>query len=159
MKTAYGLNNPLFYTQGVSLPADGWGQTIAIIEVDHDPYLASDLSKFDATYGLSNPTYFPQFKAQTAWIYQYDLAGNTTDSGWAQEETLDVEWAHAMAPRANLLVIEAASGSTTDLLRAIAVARATPGVGIVSMSWGVPEFPDEAAYDVYFTTPPGHMWG
>ncbi len=157
LKTAYGLNNLQYFTQGVSLPADGWGETIAIIEVDHDPYLASDLAKFDATYGLSNPTNYSQAQPGAPWLSQFNLAGGTTDPGWAEEETLDVEWAHAMAPRANLLVMEAASGSTADLLQAIAAARATPGVGIVSMSWGVPEFPNESAYDVYFTTPPGHV--
>ena len=55
-------------------------------------------------------------------MYQFNLAGNATDSGWAQEETLDVEWAHAMAPGANILVVEAASGSTADLLQAVLVA-------------------------------------
>ena len=157
LQTAYGLNNLYFYTQGASVPADGRSETIAVIEVDHDPYLTSDLAKFDSTYGLATPAAIGQNASGQPWIYQFNLAGGRSDSGWAQEETLDVEWAHAMAPAANILVVEAASGSTSDLLQAIAVARATPGVTVVSMSWGIAEFPGEVADDVYFTTPPGHV--
>ena len=56
------------------------------------------------------------------------------------------------------LVIEAASDSLSDLLQAITVwARNTPGVAVVSMSWGESEFPNESAFDTYFTTPAGHV--
>ena len=58
LQTAYGLSNLTFYTQGASVPADGRSETIALIEVDHDPYLASDLAKFDSTYGLATPAVF-----------------------------------------------------------------------------------------------------
>ena len=60
---------------------------------------------------------------------------------------LDVEWAHAMAPGANILVVEAApSGSPTqelqNLLNAVNTARNSPGVVAVSMSWGFNELPE-----------------
>ena len=83
-------------------------------------------------------------------------AGSRTDNDWAAEETLDVEWAHAIAPGANLLVVEAASQSIPDLMAAVNTARNTPGVVAVSMSWGFGETPNETSYDSYFTTPAGH---
>ena len=73
-----------------------------------------------------------------------DLAGNQTDYGWALEESLDVEWAHAIAPAANILVVEAGSQTLKGLITAVNVARNTPGVVAVSMSWGFNEFPGES---------------
>jgi hypothetical protein len=156
LQTAYGLQNLTFDIGGSAFPANGIGQTIAIIDVFHDPYLASDLATFDATNGLSTPSPVGQNAPGTPWFYQANFAGNQTNDGWAQEETLDVESAHAMAPGANILVIEAASDSVPDLLNAIQAARNTPGVSVVSMSFGVNEFAGENAYDSYFTTPAGH---
>ena len=69
---------------------------------------------------------------------------------------MDVEWAHAMAPGANLLLVEASDNSLGNLLAAVDGARTYPGVVAVSMSWGAGEFPTEAAYDDYFTTPGNH---
>ena len=84
-------------------------------------------------------------------------AGTHTNSGWAGEESLDVEWAHAVAPGANILVVEAKSQSLLDLLSAVNTARYTPGVVAVSMSWGFGEMSNESSYDSYFTTPAGHV--
>src|SRR5262249_43291309 len=72
------------------------------------------------------------------------------------EEALDVEWAHAIAPKANIILVEAYSNSTSDLLTAVDYARHAPGVVAVSMSWGGGEAPTETSADSYFTTPAGH---
>ena len=157
LQAAYGLNNLTFAVGGASVPASGKGETIAIIDVEHDPYIYSDLTKFDATFGLSTPAQLGQNAPGTPWFNVINLAGNSTDDGWAEEESLDVESAHAVAPGANILVIEAASDNLSDLLNAILVARYTSGVAVVSMSWGESEFPNEAAFDTYFTTPAGHV--
>jgi subtilase family serine protease len=90
-----------------------------------------------------------------------DQAGTQTDSGWALEESMDVEWAHAIAPGASILVVEAApSYSQTqelqNLLNAVNTARNTTGVVAVSMSWGFNEMSNESSFDSYFTTPAGH---
>src|SRR5262249_28169822 len=70
------------------------------------------------------------------------------------------QWAHAIAPKANLLVVEAQSDSISDLIAAVDYARHQAGVTAVSMSWGLPEdFVDAsvpARFDSYFTTPAGH---
>ncbi|HEY2158617.1 MAG TPA: S53 family peptidase, partial [Isosphaeraceae bacterium] len=155
--TAYGLNNLMFTTSALPFPANGTGETIAIIDVYHDPYIYADLAKYDATFGLPTPGYGGLGQAGAGWFNVANLAGSATNDGWAEEEALDVETAHSVAPGANILVIEAKSDNFNDLLYAIQFARATPGVGVVSMSWGQSEFPNEAAYDAYFTTPAGHV--
>ncbi len=99
---AYGLNAITFQSStGTTVKGDGTGETIALIEMYHDPNLASDLATFDQEYGLPAPT-----------LTVDNLAGSQTDSGWALEESLDVEWAHAIAPGANILVVEAAPATT-----------------------------------------------
>jgi subtilase family serine protease len=141
IRQAYGINQ---------VNATGAGQTIAIVDAYYDPTVASDLATFDAQFGLSAP---PSFQ-------QVQMNGVTqTDSGWAMETSLDIEWAHAIAPQANLLLVEAPSNSFTDLLSAVSYAAAQPGVVAVSMSWGGSEFQGESSSDSTFTTPSGHIGG
>ncbi len=143
---AYGLDAIAFrLSSGAIVPGNGSGETIALIEADHDPSLASDLHVFDQANNLPDP--------QLTVVNQ---AGSRTNATWASEETLDVEWAHAIAPGAGILVVEAKSPDLTDLLSAVDTARETPGVVAISMSWGFSETPSEASYDVHFTTPAGH---
>jgi subtilase family serine protease len=143
------------------LPYNGAGQTIAIVDAYDDPYIVSDLQMFDRTFGLSDPPHFT--KVAPEGVY-------SVDSGWAVETSLDVEWAHAIAPAANLLLVEAKSTSTDDLIGAVDYARKTAGVSVVSMSFGQGEFtgywsnpfhhvPGETDFDGFFTTPPGHIGG
>jgi kumamolisin len=73
--------------------------------------------------------------------------------GWELEESLDIEWAHAMAPGAKIFLVEAKSNSFSDLLTAEDVAGtlvAAAGGGEVSNSWGGSEFSGETAFDSYF---------
>ena len=67
-----------------------------------------------------------------------------------------MEWAHAVAPKANIILFEANSDSTANLMTAVKTAAAYPGVSVVSMSWGGSESSGETSYDSYFTTPSGH---
>ena len=128
-----------------AVKGDGTGETIALIEAYHDPSITSDLKTFDATFGLPDPS-----------MTVVDQAGQASDDGWALEESLDVEWAHAIAPGANILVVEASSQSLPALVTAVNTARNTPGVVAISMSWGFTEFRKETAYNSIFTTPSGH---
>ncbi len=146
LTTAYGLNAISFTSSsGSTVKGDGTGETIALIEAYNDPNIASDLHKFDVKYNLPDPK-----------LTVIDQAGSQTNSGWASEEALDVEWAHAIAPGANIVVVEARSQSITDLLKAVNTARSTAGVVAISMSWGFPESSTETSYDQYFATPAGH---
>lgn len=69
---------------------------------------------------------------------------------------MDIEWAHAIAPKATIVLFEAKSDSDADLYAAVDAARNYPGVSVVSMSWGSDETAADAANDVHFTTPAGH---
>ncbi len=70
---------------------------------------------------------------------------------------MDVEWAHAVAPQANLILFEANSASDQDLIStAVNTARNTPGVAAVTMSFGGSDYSGETALDSVFTTPTGH---
>ena len=68
-----------------------------------------------------------------------------------------MEWSHAIAPGANILVVEANSQGIQDLMAAVDTARSWPGVVAVSMSWGFSETPNETSYDANFTTPANHQ--
>ncbi len=146
VQTAYGFNQISISANGKSVPGTGSGQTIAIVDAYDDPNISSDLHTFDQAFGLPNPNFTKATpEGQPA-----------VDAGWSQEIALDVEWAHAVAPGANILLVEAASASVQDMLQAVDYARQQLGVVAVSMSWATSEFANEAAYDGYFTTPPGH---
>ncbi len=127
----------------------GAGQTIAIVDAYDDPTVSADLHKFDQQWGLSDPTL-------TVAKMTDNGKGPAANSGWDMEIALDVEWAHAMAPGAKILLVEANSASLSDLLNAVNYARNAAGVSVVSMSWGAGEFSSEGYYDSYFTTPAGH---
>ena len=145
LRHAYGLDAVVFRAHGQAIVGDGSGQTIAIVDPFHDPYLASDLQAFDQAFGLPDPS-----------LSQINLAGSRTNDGWAGEEAMDVEWAHAMAPAAKIVVVEASSDGVVSLMAAVNAARRLPGVAVVSMSWGGSELRNERKYDRTFTTPPGH---
>jgi hypothetical protein len=142
VRNAYGANQISFG----SVTGDGAGQTIAIVDAYYDPNIASDLQAFDAQYGLQSPGSFTQYVQRGLW---------QIDSGWALETALDVEWAHAMAPAANIVLVEA-QPTLNDMLSAVTFASQLPGVSVVSMSWGASEFSGESAYNNVFTTPAGH---
>ena len=78
------------------------------------------------------------------------------DQGWAGEIELDVEWAHAIAPGASILLVEANNANDSSLMTAVDYARNYAGVVAVSMSWGGSESAGETVDDSHFTTPAGH---
>jgi subtilase family serine protease len=142
---AYGFNNISF--SGVK--GDGTGQTIAIVDAYDDPNIASDLAAFDSKFGLA---------AANFTKIEQDVNGRAPaeDAGWAMEISLDVEWAHAMAPGAKIDLIEANTSSLSNLLSSVQYAASLTNVSVVSMSWGTSEFSGETSYNSYFTTPSGH---
>ena len=83
-------------------------------------------------------------------------AGNA-QGNWEVEEALDVEWAHAIAPGATIILVECNSNSGADLFMGVTTAASLPGVSVVSMSWGAGEYHGEENYDKDFTTPGGHQ--
>lgn len=142
---AYGLNAIEFpSSSNTPVAGNGSGETIALVEAYHDSTLVSDLHVFDQANGLADPS-----------LSVVDLAGTTSNPDWTSEEALDAEWAHAIAPGASIVVVEARSDSIDDLMKAVSVARGTPGVVAVSMSWGFGESSRQRSFDPLFLTPPG----
>lgn len=143
MKAAYGFS---------SSSTAGAGETIAIIDAYNDPNIASDLAVFDKEFGLAAPPSLT-ITGESGSTSQLP----STNASWDLETSLDVEWAHAIAPDANILLVEANSSSLNDLLNAVSYAKTVPSVATISMSWGGSEFRGENAYDAIFTTPAGHQ--
>jgi hypothetical protein len=137
----------------------GGANTIAIVDAYDDPTAAGDLAYFSTEFGLPAATLAVVYATGTN-------PGPDPTGGWELEESLDIEWAHAMAPNANIILVEAASDSGADLFQAVTVAsnevrcgstttcpKNSTGTGEVVMSWGSDEASDETSYDTYFTTP------
>ena len=161
IRQAYGLDD---ITLSGGIIGDGAGQTIAIIDQGDAPNLVStgdpnfdnsDLHQFDVEFGLPDP---PQFTKLDAYGGT-DIP--TTAVNFAGENTQDVEWVHALAPGANIILLEGTSG---DAYNAIQTARNLPGVTVVSMSFHT--FFDNNAdngvnyiepdLDALFVSPPNH---
>jgi kumamolisin len=149
----------------------GGSQNIAIVDAFDDPNAPGDLAWFSLQFGI--PLQLSKFHVVWATTNgtSCDVVPPDYTGGWELEESLDIEWAHAMAPNANLYLVEACSNSYNDLLTAVSVATnlvqcgqteinpstlalgTCPSItqaGMVSMSWGSGEFASETALDGYF---------
>jgi subtilase family serine protease len=123
----------------------GTGQTIAIVDAYDDPNAESDLKTFSSTYGLPACT-----TANYCFSKVYASGSKPrSDQGWSLEISLDVQWAHAIAPGAKILLVEAQNNQLSGLMSAVDVA-VSKGAKVVSMSWGSNEFSSETSYDYHF---------
>ncbi|MDR3369484.1 putative Ig domain-containing protein [Rhodoferax sp.] len=156
IRAAYGLSAlpaagaNLNTTQAAQL---GAGQTIYIVDAKHNPNVAAELAAFNQKFGLPTCTTqsiaassklplssAPVTGCQLSIVYNTAAGAMTSaapayDSGWATEISLDVQWAHATAPMARIILIEAADASINNLLGGVLLANAM-GPGAVSMSFG-----------------------
>lgn len=137
----------------------GAGITIAIVDAYHDPTAAADFDAFSKQFGL------PTIAGGCRCFRQVDQTGGRHypaigDAGWRGEISLDIEWAHAIAPGATILLVEARRApsdtdacvsSLSDLLAA--EDYATAHAQVVSNSWGCPEVPTETNFDSHFNKP------
>ena len=152
---AYGFNQIKFKSGSSTVTANGAGQTIAIVDAYGSPTISNDLQTFDRTYGISNNDSTGHFALSIA----KPEGAVSTNGQWSIETSLDVEWAHAIAPGAHILLVEARSSALADLFTAVNYARQQTGVVAVSMSWGGSEFNGEQGFDSFLTTPSGHVGG
>jgi subtilase family serine protease len=147
----YGLSPATIksvYNFPTSLTA-GAGKTIAIVDAYDSPTAESDLNVFSSQYGL------PACTTANGCFKKVGQNGNSryprVDQGWALEISLDVQWAHAIAPGAKILLVEAKSNRFSDLLAAEDYAKRN--AQYVSNSWGGSEFSGESTYDSHFAQP------
>jgi subtilase family serine protease len=123
IQTAYNLT-PL-YQQGLT----GKGMTVAIVDAYGSTTIANDVAAFSQYMGLPAPN--------------LSIIGTPTESnfstdanaGWALETTLDVEWVHAIAPGARIVLVVTPTNSFTDLFTGVLQAASVPGVVSISNSW------------------------
>ena len=139
----------------------GAGQIIAIVNAFHYLEAASDLKTFIDTFRLRRmyglPGRAPCTVAAGPHSCFQQIHARPTPSPlpppgqevWNLESALDIQWAHAIAPGADILLVEASSNALLDLFQA--VQRATiEGASIVSISWGAPEFPAQSIFEPLF---------
>ncbi|MGX9697208.1 S53 family peptidase [Janthinobacterium lividum] len=146
----------------------GAGQTIYIVDAMHNPNAAAELAVFNQKFGLpgcttkaiaTNATLplppAPASGCEFSVVYNTPSSTMTAtapayNSGWAMEIALDVQWAHATAPLARIVLIEAPDASINSLLGAVRLANQM-GPGVVSMSFGAAEGNWTASVDSAFT--------
>jgi len=149
LQRAYDLA-PLFF-RGI----EGQGETIVIVDAFGSPSIASDLQTFDAQTGLPDPPSFqvitpegPITTNPSNCTSVYSPSGPDLCSdyyGWTDETSLDVEWSHAMAPEANILLVETPMTETEGIYGFPQLMAAENYVidhhlgDVISQSWGATE--------------------
>ena len=129
-----------------TLSTTGAGQTIAIEDSCGSPHIQSDLNVFCKQFGL--PTTTIQIVYPAGKPSSYDPYGPS----WASETSLDVEWAHAIAPGAKLLL--AVDNDAQSLSPGLAcIDYAAAHAAQVSISWGYGEWNGQTSYDFHFNKP------
>ena len=123
----------------------GANQTIGIVIPFDNDRIEDDLNTFSGTFDLPACT---TDNGCFRKIFSTDKNPGTK-AIWTLETALDVEWAHAIAPDARILLVEAPSDRLEDLINAVDVAVRN-GANVVSMSWGAAEFETETENDTHF---------
>jgi subtilase family serine protease len=132
----------------------GAGQVIAIVDAFHDPNALSDLNTWNSQYGYPQLSTCTSLQQAGACFEQADPQGTpTVNKGWVLEESLDIEWAHAEAPAAKIVLVEAASASNADLFGAAQYAGSTLGATEVSMSFGGTDSASDTQFDADLAHP------
>ena len=124
-------------------------ETVAVVDAFNDPNAAADLAAYRSAYGL------PACTAASGCFKQESQTGSTsslpsTDYGWAEEESLDLDMVSAICSGCRILLVEAASATQADLDTAENTAAATSGVVAISNSWGGSESSGETTDDAAF---------
>jgi subtilase family serine protease len=125
----------------------GGGRMIAIVDAYDDPSAEQDLGTFSRQFNL------PACTTSNGCFQKVNQTGGSrppkSNAGWALEISLDVQWAHAIAPGAKILLVEASSNSFANLMAAEDYAKTH--AQYVSNSWGGSEFSGETSYDSHFS--------
>jgi hypothetical protein len=120
---AYGFDQITF---AGAIVGNGAGQTIAIVDAYDTPTIEHDLAAFNAAFGLRAPPSFLRIAQDGSTNYPNVDPAGPGGNNWEVETALDVEWGHALAPMANIILVEAASNGL-DLYTAVDYARNVGG--------------------------------
>ncbi|OIJ67124.1 S53 family peptidase [Streptomyces mangrovisoli] len=140
LQSAYGLTS--------AAASNGSGETIAIVDAYNDPNAESDLATYRSYYGLSSCT------TANGCFKKVSQTGSTTslpssDTGWSEEISLDLDMASAICPKCNILLVEAKSATMANLGTAVNEA-VTLGAKYVSNSYGGSESSSDSSYDTSY---------
>jgi subtilase family serine protease len=135
---AYGLG-PAF-----AAGLDGTGQTIVIVDAYGSPTIAADANTFSQLNGL------PALTSSNFQVIYPGGPAQATDpanlSGWQAETSIDVEWAHSLAPGANIILLVSPSDFDTDLATTLIYGIVNQFGSVISNSYNGDEFDDLAQY-------------
>lgn len=130
IRAAYGVDKL------IAAGFDGTGQTIVIIDAFGSPTIDADLAAFDTLFGIPAPPSFQQIHMPGSTPFD---PTNQDQVGWAGEIALDVQWSHAIAPGASIILVAAASDSFEDILAAQNYAIDNRLGSVISESFGASE--------------------
>jgi subtilase family serine protease len=123
----------------------GAGQTIGIVDAYDDANAEADLGVFSKKFGLPACT-----TANGCFLKTYESSRKpVANANWSVETSLDIQWAHAIAPQAKIVLVEASTNNLSDLISSVDVA-VKHGASSVSMSWTSNEFSTERSMDNHF---------
>jgi len=139
LRSAYGLSK--------AAQASNKG-TVAIVDAYNDWHATGDLAKYRSYYGL------PACKESTKCLRVVNQKGTTAwypkgNSGWAEEESLDLDMVSAICSKCKIILVESNS-TTPGSLSAAEDTAFRLGAKFISNSWGGPEFSGETSYDSHF---------
>lgn len=135
------------------LPKRGGHGTIAIIVAYENATIENDLNEFSRMFDFSSCTVY------NGCFKKHKMGTRiSSNSGWNLESSMDVEWAHAIAPEAKILLVEAGTASGKNLVDAVDYAAKQKDVVAISMSFGGAEFEEEKSLDSHFRSPSGAVF-
>ena len=145
LQSAYGLTS--------AAASNGSGETIAIVDAYNDPNAEADLATYRSYYGLSACT------TANGCFKKVSQTGSTTslpssDTGWSEEISLDLDMASAVCPKCSILLVEAKSATMANLGTAVNEAVKL-GAKYVSNSYGGSESSSDTSYDTSYFNHPG----
>jgi len=129
MRRAYGVDAL------IAAGYDGTGHNIVIVDAFQNPNLVSQIATYNTFYGLPS-TNLTQIAPDGLTPF---VPGDPNMTGWAEEISLDVEWAHNIAPGANIVLVLAKSNNDPDILSAVKYAVDNNLGDVISMSFGESE--------------------
>jgi subtilase family serine protease len=129
MRHAYGVDSL------IAAGFDGTGHTIVIVDAFQNPNLVNQVAFYNAFYGLP-ATNLTQIAPDGLTAFD---PSDPNMRGWANEISLDVEWAHNIAPGANIVLVLAKSNQDSDIVSAIKYAVDNNLGDVISMSFGEAE--------------------
>jgi len=148
----FGYGRPALKS-AYNLPSSSPVRNVAVVDAYNDPNAVSDLAVYRSSWGL--PACNTSTGAGCLTVTNENgaaspLPANSGTTGWATEESLDVDMVSAICPKCHIFLVEANSPSISDLGTGVDSAVSVLGAGYVSNSYGAGESSFETSYDTSY---------